>query len=49
MLSFWASEHYYGNKEIGNITDEAVQMYIKAQVEDSRKESADESVLSREQ
>lgn len=34
--AFWARGYYV--ETIGNITDEAVQKYIKAQAEESRKE-----------
>ena len=40
---FWARGYYV--ETIGNITDEAVQKYIKEQAEESRKEDSDGTAL----
>ena len=41
--AFWA--RWYHVETIGNITDEAVQKYIKEQAEESRKEDSDVTAL----
>ena len=41
--AFWAREYYV--ETIGNITDEAVQKYIKEQAEGSRKEDSRSTAL----
>ncbi len=41
--AFWAREYYM--ETIGNITDEAVQKYIKEQVEESEKEDLRSTTL----
>ena len=41
--AFWAREYYV--ETIGNITDEAVQKYIKEQAEESRKEDSRSTAL----
>ena len=41
--AFWARGYYV--ETIGNITDEAVQKYIKEQAEDSRKEDSRDAAL----
>ena len=43
--AFWARGYYV--ETIGNITDEAVQKYIKEQAEESRKEDSRSTVLQR--
>lgn len=41
--AFWVRGYYV--ETIGNITDEAVQKYIKEQAEESRKEDSNSSAL----
>ena len=41
--AFWARRYYV--ETIGNITDEAVQKYIKEQAEESRKEDSRSTAL----
>ena len=41
--AFWARGYYV--ETIGNITDEAVQKYIKEQAEESRKEDSSSTAL----
>lgn len=41
--AFWARGYYV--ETIGNITDEAVQKYIKEQAEESRKEDSRSTAL----
>ena len=41
--AFWARGYYV--ETVGNITDEAVQKYIKEQAEESRKEDSHSTVL----
>ena len=41
--AFWAREYYV--ETIGNITDEAVQKYIKEQAEESRREHSRSTAL----
>lgn len=41
--AFWAREYYV--ETIGNVTDEAVQRYIKEQAEESRKEDSRSTAL----
>ena len=43
--AFWASGYYV--ETIGNITDEAVQKYIKEQAEESRREDSRSTALQR--
>ena len=43
--AFWARGYYV--ETIGNITDEAVQKYIKEQAEESRKEDSRSTALWR--
>ena len=43
--AFWARGYYV--ETIGNITDEAVQKYIKEQAEESRKEDYSSTALQR--
>lgn len=43
--AFWARGYYV--ETIGNITDEAVQKYIKEQAEESRREDSSSTALQR--
>ena len=42
--AFWARGYYV--ETVGNITDEAVQKYIKEQAEESRREDANSTAFS---
>ena len=43
--AFWARGYYV--ETVGNITDEAVQKYIREQAEESRKEDSKSTALQR--